>query len=95
MSQLPSYSRLSLPHQAFVHAYLKHGCDGVKAVAALFPDLSHDQHVRKAWNLSQREDVRIAIADKLAEREEKYDTSRLAIVERLFKLMEKLEQLPQ
>lgn len=93
MSQLPSYSALSLPHQMFVHAYIKHG-DGAKAIAALHPELSHEQCVRKAWKLSQRDDIKHAIQDKLREREERYDTSRLAIVERLFRLLEKIEHLP-
>lgn len=75
-------------------AYLRAGCDGVKAIASLHPELTKEQCYNRSYNLLQREDIKQAISDKLALRESKYDTSRQAIVERLFGLFDKLERLP-
>lgn len=75
-------------------AYLRAGCDATKAVASLQPEWTHEQQQRKGWRMLQHPDIRQAISDKLQEREQKYDTSRIAIVERLFSLLEKVERLP-
>lgn len=75
-------------------AYLRAGCDATKAVASLQPEWTHEQHQRKGWRMLQHPDIRQAITDKLQQREEKYDTSRIAIVERLFSLLDKVERLP-
>ena len=75
-------------------AYLRAGCDATKAVASLQPELRHEQQQRKGWRMLQHPDIRQAISDKLQQREEKYDTSRIAIVERLFSLLAKVERLP-
>lgn len=95
MSQLPSYRALSTPHQAFVQAYVRSGCDATKAAALLHPNDSDETNQRRGWKLLQREDIKTAIADKLEQGITKYNTSREAMVERLFGLLDDVANLPE
>lgn len=95
MSQYsPSYHALKPQHQAFVAHYIRSGCDATKACQALHPEDDEKTNKARGWKLISKPEIRNAIAEKLDQQVVKYNTGRDAIVERLFKLFEKIDALP-
>lgn len=92
--QLPSFRRLSPAHQAFVSAYITHGCDAAKAMDFLNPTDPHEKNVRRGWKVMMRDDVKLAIADKLEQHEQRFIMSRDTMLQKLSSLIEKAEALP-
>lgn len=60
----------------------------------MHPNDSEGTNRVRAHRMMNNPNIKQAISDKLVLRESKYDTSRQAIVERLFGLFDKLERLP-
>ena len=95
MLQPQSYRNLKPQHQHWVSLYIRNGCDPIKTSQQMFSADSPEQIKRRSRTMMQNQNIQQAISDKLLRQEEKYNTSRQAMTERLFSLIDKVALLPE